>query len=78
MKASPLILSTIVSAVYVIFRFIEMRFVIKESKPLKLLFRDGLLVFLSVFLGHFILEQLVSLNKMNDTSPDVFINDPDF
>ena len=35
-----------------------MRFVEKESKPLKLLIRDSLLVYFSVVAGHFIIGQI--------------------
>ena len=69
-------LSAVSAVLYILFRFIEMRFILKENKPLKNLFRDGILVFLSVFLGKFVLKQIsvVSFEK----TPDVFINEPDF
>ena len=35
-----------------------MRFIEKESKPLKLLIRDALLVYISVVSGYFIVEQI--------------------
>ena len=73
---STLTLSAISAVLYVLFRFIEMRFILKENKPLKHLFRDGLLVFLSVFLGKFVLNQINTVNF--EKTPDVFTNDPDF
>ena len=36
--------ATVISFIFLIVKFIEMRFVEKESKPLKLLIRDALLV----------------------------------
>ena len=48
----------IISVVFLIAKFIEMRFVDKENKPLKLLIRDALLVYFSVVFGNFVLEQL--------------------
>ena len=33
----------VVAIMYVIFRFIEMRFILKENKPLKVLFRDTII-----------------------------------
>jgi hypothetical protein len=51
-------ISAIMSLVLFIFKFIEMRFIDKESKPLKLLIRDSLLVYFSVIIGYFIIEQL--------------------
>lgn len=41
----------IISVVYVVFRFFEMKFIEKENKPLKPFFKDGLIVFLSVLLA---------------------------
>ena len=48
-----------VSIVYLLFRFIEMRFILKENKPLKILFRDTLTVYLSVVLGNFVMTQII-------------------
>ena len=58
------------------FKFIEMRFVLKENKPLKLLARDTLLVYLSVLLGNFIIAQMGGLDISK--APEVFTNSPDF
>lgn len=49
-----------VSAVFIIFKFVEMRLIDKESKPLKLLIRDTLLVYFSVIAAFFFIEQLDS------------------
>jgi len=66
-----------IAAVYLIFRFIEMRFILKENKPLKVLARDTLLVYLSVVLGHFILQQFGNMD-ITVKVPEVFTNEPDF
>ena len=52
------IIAGIISVIFLIAKFIEMRFVEKENKPLKLLIRDALLVYFSVVSGYFILEQI--------------------
>ena len=39
MKSSTFIIGIAISFVYLICKFIEMRFVLKENKPLKVLFR---------------------------------------
>ena len=52
------IIAAVISVIFLIAKFIEMRYVEKESKPLKLLIRDSLLVYFSVVSGYFILEQL--------------------
>ena len=49
MKES-IILSMTVSVVYCIYKFIEMRFVTKESTPKKYLVRDSIIVCFSVIL----------------------------
>ena len=56
-------IAAIVSVVFLIAKFIEMRFVEKESKPLKLLIRDALLVYFSVVFGYFIISQINPLLK---------------
>ena len=66
-----------ISAVYLVFRFIEMRFILKENKPLKVLARDTLVVYLSVVLGHFILQQFGGIDLAVKV-PQVFTNEPDF
>jgi len=77
MPGSIFIFALVISAVYAFFRFIEMRFIIKENKPLKILLRDAVLVYLSVVVGHFTLDQIAPLKHIGGV-PDVFTNDPDF
>jgi len=72
------ILAAVVAIVYIVFLFLEMRFIVNENKPVKLLFRDGLLVYLSVLVGDFMLNQLAPLGKRVFKAPDVFTNAPDF
>ena len=72
------ILASVVAIVYILFLFLEMRFIVKENKPLKLLFRDGLLVYLSVLVGDFMLNQFAPLGKSMIGAPKVFTNEPDF
>ena len=50
--------SGIISFIYFIAKFMEMRYVDKETKPFKIIFRDVLFVYVSVVLGFFIIEQL--------------------
>ena len=77
MSGSIFITAIGVSIIYVIFKFIEMRIIIKENKPLKVLFRDTLIVYLSVLLGNFVLTQITP-NIELDTTPEIFTNDPSF
>ena len=52
------IIATVISIIFLIIKFIEMRFFDKENKPLKLLIRDALLVYFSVICGYLIIQQL--------------------
>ena len=76
------LIAGIISIVYLIAKFIEMRFVDKESKPLKMLIRDSLLVFTSVLFGLFVIEQLKPVIQEGGdsvvTNPAVFTDNPGF
>jgi len=67
----------IMSIVYILFKFIEMRFILKKNKPLKELSREALIVYFSVIGGKFILTQIIPLNELI-SAPEVFTNDPGF
>lgn len=76
------IIAAIISIIFLIIKFIEMRFIEKENKPLKVLIRDALVVYLSVVSGYFILEQLKPViqnggNLTTNTTP-IFVDNPEF
>jgi hypothetical protein len=75
------IISGVVSIIYILFKFVEMRFIDKENKPFKLLVRDALLVYISVICGYFILQQLnpviQSAGEGSVVTP-VFTDNPEF
>ena len=66
----------IVSCIYLLVRFIEMRFITKESIPLKKLMRDTLVVYISFVSGMFVYSQLEPIKNLS--VPTVFTNNPDF
>lgn len=70
----------IISVVFFIGIFLEMRYVHQEPRPLKLLVRDTLLVYVSVVMGSFIVDQLNPV--INDISvplePLAFTDNPPF
>ena len=75
------IIDTVISIIFLISKFIEMRFVDSESKPLKLLIRDTLLVYFSVISGYFIMEQIKPILETSDeilSAPQVFTDNPEF
>ena len=75
------LIAGIIAFIFLLAKFLEMRMVDKESKPLKLLVRDALLVYFSVVAGHFIIQQIDPI--INETVkqavvPGAFTSDPDF
>ena len=71
------VIAAIISVIFFLAKFLEMRVVDKESKPLKLLVRDSLLVYFSVIAGYFILEQLKPAIQSGETQV-VFTDNPEF
>lgn len=75
------LVSGIISFIYFIAKFMEMRYVDKETKPFKIIFRDVLFVYVSVVIGFFIVEQLkpVVEETIHSTSiPLAFTDNPPF
>ena len=67
-----------ISLIYALLKFSEMRFIVKENKPFKLIFRDTIFVYLSIICGHYIIEQLSPLAKMGAVTTKAFTDNPDF
>lgn len=67
----------LVALVYIVIKFIEMRFINKETKPIQECIRDGIVVYLSSVLG---LTLFQHVNKVEVTSENTgaFIGKPDF
>jgi hypothetical protein len=80
MSYSIFVLAGVVSVVFVLMKLAEEKFIDKEAKPMKLLVRDALVVYVSVVSGDFILDQLKPFIEVNNTSatPEVFVDNPDF
>ena len=77
MSSSIFVTGVAVACAYLLFRFIEMRFILKENKPLEILARDTLVVYLSVIMGNFIMSQVGGID-ISKSVPQVFTNTPDF
>ena len=71
----------IIAIIFLLVKFLEMRFIEKESKPLKFLIRDALLVYFSVIITNFIIEQInpiiYNVNGGQKLTP-VFTDNPGF
>jgi hypothetical protein len=72
------VISAVVSIIFFVAKFVEMRFIEKENKPLKLLIRDSLIVYISVVSGYYILEQLKPVIQNGGNAPIVFTDNPQF
>jgi hypothetical protein len=70
----------IITVIYFIAKFLEMRYIDNEPKPLKILIRDVLLVYVTVVLGGFVISQLqpVINNIEIPTVPLAFTDNPPF
>jgi len=66
-----------VSIVYIIFKLFELKFILKKDIILKQLIIDGILVYFSVILGIFIIEQFIHTTK-DFTETPIFTSQPAF
>ena len=67
----------VVSFIFLIAKFFEMRFISKENKPLKTTIIDTIFVYLSVVIGYYIIEQF-TLKTQGLMEAPVFIDKPGF
>ena len=80
MNHNVFLFAGIISVMFVLAKLAEMKFIDKEPKPMKLLVRDALVVYVSVVLGDFMLDQLMPFIEPSQisSSPEVFVGQPDF
>ena len=67
-----------ISMIYTLLKFAEMRFILKENKPFKVIFRDTIFVYLSVVGGNLIIEQMGALGEITSSTTKAFTDAPDF
>ena len=58
MATNIFITDAIIAITFLVVKFLEMRYIEKESKPLKVLIRDTLVVYFSAIIAYFIIDQL--------------------
>ena len=78
MSNSIFYLSGAISVIYLIVKFLEMKFIIKEKKPLKHIFRDALIVYFSSIGGYYLLQQFQPITENLNEKVAAFTNPPDF
>lgn len=67
----------VIAVIYLLLKFAEMRLVIKENKPLKELVKDTLMVYGSIILGMYIIDQLIPMGEFAEVT-HAFIDAPGF
>ena len=67
----------LISASYILIKFIEMKVILKEFKPLKEVMRDTVIVFISVIIGMFLYSQVTN-NITIKGSPTAFVGEAEF
>lgn len=74
------VIAAIISITFLLAKFLEMRYIEKESKPLKFLMRDAFLVYFSVIIAIFVIDQINPLIKGGSTAKviQVFTDNPGF
>lgn len=80
MNHNVFLFAGIISVMFILAKLAEMKFIDKEPKPIKLLVRDALVVYVSVVAGDFMLDQLMPFIEPSkiSSSPEVFVDTPDF
>lgn len=75
-----LILSTCVAVVFFVFKFVETRMIKKEKKEIKSFLTDVIIVFISTFLGGFILTKINTSPMSGGGAPSTqaFVDEPNF
>lgn len=71
-----MMISLVAAFLFLLFKFIEMRFVEKENKPLKNILKDAIIVFVSTFVGILAIQQFPNVSEEGQAA--VFTNNPDF
>ena len=68
----------IIAVLYLLIKFGEMRLILKETKPIKLLMRDTVIVYISAICGMYIIDQFMLQGEPSKVIPKAFIDNPTF
>ena len=73
------VVAAIISVIFFITKAVENKFASEENvKPIKFIMRDTLLVYFSVVLGYFVIEQFNNTEKSGGNHTPVFTDNPEF
>ena len=67
-------ISTIITIVYFLLKFIEIKYILNDEKSFKELLRETIMVYLSILTGMFIYNQFNDNNNKNDKNINVFLD----
>ncbi len=68
----------VVAFLYIIAKIIEMRFITSEAKPIKVVIRDGLVVYLCFIAGYYLMEQFGESPIIQGPPTQAFTDTPGF
>jgi hypothetical protein len=71
------LIGLVISFIFLISKFFEMRFITKENKSLKTIIIDSIIVYFSVIIGYYIIEQFNIKTSPISEAP-VFLDEPKF
>jgi carbon starvation protein CstA len=74
------LIATLITFIFLIIKFLEMRYIDKENKPIKTFIKDGLTIYVSVIIGYYIIGQLIPVvdKVTNISQPVAFTDNPPF
>ena len=70
--------SGIISFIYLLLKFVEMRITKNEAKPMKEMIRDTIIVYLSAIIGLYIIGEFMPTTTVVKTVTNVFTDVPGF
>ena len=70
--------SGIISFIYLLMKFVEMRITKNEAKPMKEMIRDTVIVYLSAIIGLYIIGEFMPTTTVVKTVTNVFTDVPGF
>jgi hypothetical protein len=68
----------IIAVLFLLIKFGEMRLILKENKPVKLLMRDSVIVYISAVIGMYIIDQFLLQGENTKIVTKAFIDNPNF
>lgn len=75
---SGIVMSAVITGIYLLFRYLDIRYIQKKDIVVKDLFREGVILFISVVSGSYIVNELSPAVEFTKKSPMVFTAEPEF